>query len=357
MIKKIIAAALAAVIASAACGCSDEGKTSLSPLDSSSGSNSGAVTSPPKDDSSIPAATILTDASSKAEKNTKATTAKPKPTPVAVEMQPIYDSAAWFSKVNTVTSNEELKAAITKLDELINKMGSNVGFAYQDLTNGVTISYNANKEFQTCSTIKVPYCKALLENGTDLDELVTISKIYQDAAPEEGHLNGSDLNKQYSVRKLIENSVRLSDNTAYTNLINKYGRWVFNSIQYKKGINYLIYDGYYFSMASANEMMKSYKDVYEYALSDERGKWLMQLMTETSFNEQISAALSKKYTVAHKYGSDQETKSYSDCAICFAERPFVLCIFTEQRPETDEANQYFRDLASTFDKLNEVILS
>lgn len=354
MIKQVIAAALAAAIGAAACGCSEEGKTSLSPVDNTVTSDTGSA-----DESrqvSQTTTTAVTTAAPTETTTAKTTTAK-KPDPVEVDMTPIYNSAAWFTKVNTVTSNEELKETIDRLDQLINKMGSKVGIAYQDLTNGITVTYNSNKYFQTCSTIKVPYCKALLESGVSTDELVTITKIYEGAAPGEGHLNYSDLNKQYTVQKLIENAVRLSDNTAYTNLILKYGRWVFNSMQYNKGIAYQLSEGYYFSMASAYEMMKSYKDIYDYSLEDEKGKWLVQLMTECDFNEQISAALSDKYTVAHKYGSDQETKSYSDCAICYAERPFVLCIFTEQPPETDEANKYFQDLAETFGKLNEILVS
>ena len=367
MIKKVIAAVLAVMLGAAVCGCAEEGKTSLSMVDDPGGHRPVVVTestvatkegdTTAKEDSSSAAESVTTTRTVTTEKVTTANAPEKKIEPVAVDMQPIYNSAAWFTKVNTVTSNEELKAAISRLDELIAKLGSKVGFAYQDLTNGITVTYNANKQFQTCSTIKAPYCKALLESGVGLDDMVPITKFYMAAAPEEGHLTANDLNKEFTVRKLIENSIRLSDNTAYMNLILKYGRYVFNSMQYKKGINYLLYDEYYFSMASANEMMKSYKDIYDYSLSDENGKWLIKLMTETNFNKQISAALGDKYSVAHKYGSDQETLSYSDCAICYAERPFVLCIFTEQHPETDEANQYFIDLANTFDKLNEIILS
>ena len=366
MIKRITAVLLAVMIGMAVCGCSDEGLTSLSPVENSDSEEHRPVI--------VTESTVATNADSSEEKVTTGADAKvttsqtaasaeitskvteKKPDPVDVDMQPIYNSKAWFTKVNHVTSNKELAETIAKLDELIAKLGNNVGIAYQDLTNGITVTYNAAKQFQSCSTIKVPYCKALLESGISLDEQVNITKFYMDAAPEEGHLNAGDLNKQFSVKKLIENSIKLSDNTAYMNLILKYGRYVFNSMQYKKGINYLLYDEYYFSMASASEMMKSYKDVYDYSLTDENGKWLIDLMTHTSFNKQISAALGSKYTVAHKYGSDQETNSYSDCAICYAERPFVLCIFTEQRPETDEADQYFIDLANTFDKLNSIIL-
>lgn len=358
MLKRIITCALTVLIAAGTCGCSEDGTTSLVPLDasSSSGENSsaaGADSGTGEAESQAVTAAVTTAP----PKETKKATTTPKKDPVPAEMDSIYASAAWFSKVSTVTSNEELKEQIQKLDAAIAKFGSKLGFAYQNLNTGVTITYNSSKQFQTCSTIKVPYCMALLKSGVDLDEQVTINRIYTDAAPEDGHLTGADYKKQYSVRKLIENSVMLSDNTAYVNLIDKYGRYVFNSGQYQNGINYLMYDGYYFSMASASELMKSYKMLYDYSQTDERGKWLVQLMLETSFNRQISGALGKKYAVAHKYGSDQETLSYHDCAICYADPPFLLIILTEQRPETEEADDYFRELSEIFDKLNQIIVS
>ncbi|MBR4555021.1 MAG: serine hydrolase [Ruminococcus sp.] len=374
MNKEKILAALAAAVFLTASGCSDSpGK--LVPADSSS-SQAGSVTAELPADSTADTTASAADTASEtvtqsetvtsqtttsaAASTTKETAKKTTPrskTTVEVDNTPIFNSAAWFSKVNKVTSNEDLKTWVGKLDNVIKSYGSRLGFAYYDVINGVTISYNANTKFQTCSTIKVPYCKALLESGISPDELVTIRKAYAYAAPEPGHLTADDINKKYTVKSLIENTVRLSDNTAYINLIDTYGRYVFNSMQYRLGINCLMYDGYYFGMATANEMLASFIDVYEYSNQSELGKWLVKLMCETSSNYQISAALGERYKVAHKYGADHETSSYHDCAICYAERPFILCIMTEQTPETDEANQSFQEMAEIFAELNEIIVS
>ena len=353
MRKKFIASILSAALALSTAGCADSAATSLTALDASTSANSADSS---ETVTSTAAATTAATTSS-AETTTTTAAPAPKPDPVAVDMNYIINSRAYFTKANTVTSNDELKKTLDELDEMILKFGQNLGFAYYNPQTGITVSYNANKSFQTCSTIKVPYIEALLESGVNLDEEVTINRIYTDAAPEEGHLTVNDYHKKYTVRKLIENSVKLSDNTAYVNLIDRFGRYVFNSHQYSSGINYLLSEGYYFSMCTASAMLESYKGIYNYSLNDKNGEWLVDLMTNTSFNYQISAALSQKYKVAHKYGSDMETNSYHDCAICFAESPYIICIFTEQVPETDAANESFHKLALIFDKLNEILVS
>lgn len=364
MTKKIIAAALAAVMAAGlgSCGSSGSTLTVIQKTDSQA-----AVTEAPE--VSVPETTDApadssggetTAAPVSSEKETAAitTTAAPvKKDPVPVEINYIYNSKAWFSKVNQVTDNDELKKELDKLDDMINRYGMSLSFAYQNLDNDVMITYNTNKQFETCSTIKAPYAKSLLESGISLDDEVTITDIYTDAAPEEGHLTYADAGKTYTVRKLMENAISLSDNTAHMNLIKKYGRYTFNAYEARIGAKCYIYEGYYFAKCTAYDMLLNYKDIYDYSKQDENGKFLLRQLIDSTFDYQISDALSSKYQVAHKYGSDQLTKSYHDCAICLADSPYVLCIFTEQTPETEAANNMFHELAEIFDHLNELIVS
>lgn len=279
------------------------------------------------------------------------------PDPVAIDMEPVYASAAWFSAVHTTISNQELKETINKLDEIISRYGSSLSFAYQNMNTGVTITYNTNKQYQTCSTVKAPYAKSLMEYGVDLDEQIKITEIYKGAAPEEGHINYGDVGKMFTVRQLIKNAIELSDNTAHMTLIKRFGYSIYNNYESRIGAHSYLYSGYYFGMCTAYDMLVNYTDIYKYSISDDRGKELKQMLIDSTFDYQISDALASKYPIAHKYGSDMLTNSYHDCAICYADSPFVLCIFSEQKPETEAANTMFRELALIFDKLNTLIVS
>ncbi|MBR6045359.1 MAG: serine hydrolase [Ruminococcus sp.] len=276
--------------------------------------------------------------------------------PVPVDQNVIASSSVWFSGITTVGNNDEFRACVDELNKLVASYGYKIGFAYENMVTGASIRYNAATRFPSCSTIKVPYVKSLIDSGIDLDEQIPIIKAWYNAEPEPGHLTGADIGKSYPARKLIANAVSLSDNTAYINLIEHYGRYVFNAYAQNHGTNIYLTQGYYFTPLTAGDLLTCYKDVYKLGEATETGKWLCELMQQSSFNMQIGAALGDKYPVSHKYGTDCETNSYHDVAICYAEKPFVLVIMTEQVPETEAANKMFRDAALVFDRLNNVIL-
>ena len=50
-----------------------------------------------------------------------------------------------------------------------------------------------------------------------------------------------------------------------------------------------------------------------------------------------------------------QEEAFNDCAIVYADSPFVLCIMTEQYPETEESCKVFKDLALVFDDINSLI--
>ena len=61
--------------------------------------------------------------------------------------------------------------------------------------------------------------------------------------------------------------------------------------------------------------------------------------------------------MAHKYGSEFNESNFHDCAIVYADSPFVLCIFTDQMPETEESCKVFRELARAFDDVNNLLVT
>lgn len=379
--KKILCCICAASIILAASGCGKEvkrsqtsseivtGRTSSQPDVSEAESQTGTDASGTDTDTETETGTdtgtetdtdtdTTTTTTAPEDTTTTTTTTTVRPDPVPVDNSIVSSTYVWFSELHEVTDNERLRDCVKRLDEYITKFGAKLGFSYENMETGIIISYNATGQFWTCSTIKAPYVKSILaQDNIDLDEMITIGSVWLGAAPEEGHITAADQGKQFSVKKLIENTIMLSDNTAYNNLVDRYGREVFNNSMNSIGASYYLYSPYIFTKTTADNMRRSYKDIYQFAEENEKGKWLVELMTKSVFNEQIGAALGSKYPVAQKYGTDNETVSYSDCAICYAPSPFVLCIYTTQKPETEEANAMFKDLALIFDELNEIIVS
>ena len=249
-----------------------------------------------------------------------------------------------------VYSNKKLKKAFSDIDAICGEYGYSISFVYKNVITGAVCAYNENRYYGCCSTIKVPFCKSLLAKGIDLDEKVTINDLW---IPLAGTVAESGYGSQYTARELIKLAVTESDNSAYLNLVNKYGFYDFNDMNNELGVGYYLGYGYIFNECTAADLLKEYEDVFWYANDTKRGDWLIRLMQKTEHETQITAQLSDKYPVSHKYGSDWDQMCYHDCAICYADLPFVLVIMTEQIPETHESDEVFHRLAEQFDIINE----
>lgn len=269
-----------------------------------------------------------------------------------------YNVDGWYgftiNNFDMVYSNEELKECFDKVQKICNDANFSMGFSYKNMNTGAYVGYNQYNKYMTCSTIKAPLVKSLLVKGIDLDKEISRTYIWPG---DSGELSKEAYGTVHTAKELIEYTIQKSDNTAYYILCKTFGTDVFNQTQYKLGSGYTL--GYYgewiFTYCTSDDMMKDYEDIYWFAEENEQGKWLIDLMCDTDLNIQIGQALGDKYRVAQKYGSEFNEIVFNDCAIVYADSPFVLCIFTKQYPEKEESCKVFRDLALAFDEINSLI--
>lgn len=248
-----------------------------------------------------------------------------------------------------VYSNKKLQKALDEIDDICSRYGGVISFAYMNMDTGAACTYRTDVSYGCCSTVKAPFCKNLLESGIDLDEEVPIDVKWD---YDGGTVASMEYGSSLTARELIRYAITESDNTAYYNLVNYYGYGGFNNMNYELGVNYDLGTTWIFNYCTANDLLKQYIDVYNYAEKSKRGQWLVKLMTKTELETQITAQLGDKYTVAHKYGSDWDQNCYHDCAIVYADSPFILIIMTNQVPETEESDKVFKQLAKQFDIVN-----
>lgn len=257
-----------------------------------------------------------------------------------------------YSDFGKVYSNEELEKCFDRLQDICSNAGFSMSFSYRNIETGAYVGYNQYSRFMTCSTIKAPYIKSILQQGIDLDTVISRDYIWPG---DTGTVVDAPFGTKYTARELIEYSILESDNTAYYLLFNTFGYQSFNSLLYSLGANYSLGDSWIFTYCTSDDMMKCYEDIYKFGESSENGKWLVELMSDTDVNIQIGKALGAKYKVAQKYGSEFNEWVFNDCAVVYADSPFVLCIFTQQYPETEESCQVFRELSLVFDDINTLL--
>lgn len=259
----------------------------------------------------------------------------------------------WYSGINKVYSSKEMNNCFKRLADVCNDANFNLSFAYKNIKTGAQISYNGYSRFMTCSTIKAPFVKSLLASGINLNEKITKNGCWPG---DYGTVASQPDGTVFTAKQLIKYAITQSDNTAYLMLKQHFGYYNFNNMLYNLGAHYSIGDSWIFTSCTVDDMLKCFSDIYYYGKKSKKGKWLTQLMQHTDVTMQITRALGAKYKVSHKYGTDYAERVFNDCAIVYADSPFILCIFTQnQTPETEESSVVFRKLAVIFDDINSLL--
>ncbi|MGN1114701.1 MAG: serine hydrolase [Oscillospiraceae bacterium] len=262
------------------------------------------------------------------------------------------DHSFTYSDFKLVDSNEKLNECFKRLDEICSGADYNLSFSYQNLDTGAQINYRPDSYYLTCSTVKATYVKHLLERNIDLNDIIYKS----DVCDGDYGTVASSSKSSFTAKELMEYAILESDNTAYYLLVKNYGYTEFNDMLSRIGASFRLSEGVIWTRCTSLDMMKCFEDIYNYAEENANGKWLVNLMSDADLNIQIGAALGDKYKVAQKYGSEFTEYSFHDCALVYADSPFVLSIFTNQYPETEESCKVFKDLAAVFDEINSQIV-
>ena len=355
--KRIFCALLSAALIFS--GCSSNGEQSKN--DSfSSDTTENSSTNPEKTDSSqnttASKTTSATTTTTTRATLTDVVTRENKPAKVNVGE---YNYPFSLTGFDSVVSVEDFKEFLDELSLLTSNNDFSLSFCYKNMDTGAEIDYNQYQDFMTCSTIKAPYIKSLLESGVDLEQNITK---YSKFTGDTGYTASLENGARISVRELMKRAVSYSDNTAYYLLHNYFGYYQYNANQTRLSNNCYLGSSWIFTHCTAQEMLKNYADIYEFIKSDPNGSFLKELMSadDVDVNMQIRYALEPKYTVCEKYGSEfgswGEKNQFHACSIVFAESPFVLVVFTDQLPETEKSAEIFKKLAVVFYKINSVVI-
>lgn len=235
-----------------------------------------------------------------------------------------------------------------------------VAFYYMDIASGHTMEYNTEYIFYTASVIKEPYVLfALMEiekaelAGDVKDTKFDVDKtfIYTEDKYKSGSgiIQNSEFGSAYTYYDLLKLTIMHSDNIAFSELRNIFGRKGFNVFSESIGVENPQKKLY---SANAREMGAYLLETYKYFESG--GKYaddLKNWMLGTNHRIMIPSAV-KPFPVANKYGWD--IGAYHDIAIVFDEHPYLLVIMTELENGTRDDNIFIRELAA---KINEIHIS
>lgn len=231
---------------------------------------------------------------------------------------------------------------------LINSGGRTVGFYVVDLTNNVTLGYNAQKKFQTASTVKAGMALCAYQRAEagwfSLNDIWTYKERHY--CDRSGNIQYTPFGTKYKARDVIHEMIYISDNAAYYMTQDYVGYTAYNQTMANLGVSNRHWSYMSWGYLTPQELGFIWKELFSYRYRSSYGSQLFDEFLNAKFNF-IKQGLYSKYTVAHKSGFNDN--GYHDSAVVFAERPYIMVIMTA--PGTQEDRQrYLAKIARLLDE-------
>lgn len=224
----------------------------------------------------------------------------------------------------------------TALREYVANSKAHLGVYFEYLPSGISVGVNDREEVRLASLSKVPLSMAILKKEEakklSLEEKVVLQA--SDLDDGFGDLWKAGAGSVFTIRELVEKSLKESDNTAYRALFRQLTPEEVNDVYSNLEIQISFIDNNYplVSPKSYSSILRSlYLSSY---LSKEDSQYLLEVLTGSNFDETITRPIPKNVKVAHKVGvfdkADSKEKVFIDCGIVYIpSRPYILCLFVE----------------------------
>jgi len=227
-----------------------------------------------------------------------------------------------------------------KLNTYHTESNASMGTYFEYLPSGVSIGVNDRQNFIQASLLKTPLIMGVykqIENG-DLNKNDMLKVTEEDIDKLFGNLWEKGAGFELSVYDAIKYTLINSDNTAKNVLFSVIPDGtlenVFDSLDIPKDAES---EGPVVSPKNYSSILRSlYLSSY---LTEENSNEILNLLSQTPFNDKLAAGVPGNIKIAHKIGvhtddTDKGKSVYTDCGIIYIpKRPYILCIMTNENEE------------------------
>lgn len=271
-------------------------------------------------------------------------------------------------------SPERKKRALeTRLLDIIQASGANVGVAFKDLESGINLFINEKDQMHAASTMKVPVMievfKQAEEGRFKLDDSIVIKNEFHSIADGSLYLMeaGSDseedlyqkIGKKISLRELLFRMITVSSNLATNILIELVEAKNIKKTMDSLGIhNMLVLRGVQ-DLKAFEEGLNNRTDAFDMmqvmeAIAENKAgsaaacREMIQILSQQVFRDKIPAGLPEGLRVANKTGSITDIDH--DAALVFPEgrRPYVLVVLSRGIHDPVKAQELIAGISSLF---------
>lgn len=276
----------------------------------------------------------------------------------STEEYPVYspevDYKITYKNNGLILYNTDFRMS-DSLEKEFNKLFSSFPYAQSicltELSTNMAFAYKPDKRIATASSIKGPF-GLYVAKSVDAGRLgwkdpkAYEPKHYQ--ANSSGGIQHYDYGTSFSVKRLLELMIEISDNQAYLMLKDMLGSKKFNGMMAKLGADTIIPSGGNWGNITGWEMLQTWREIYYYKDVNKNGDMLFDLYLEAEYNY-IQEAL-PQYTSAHKSG--WSGKAFNDAGIVYNDNVYALSILLGRKDVYDSGSRvYFIKVAKLLDKL------
>jgi len=224
-----------------------------------------------------------------------------------------------------------------KIEEELALLQGSYGVYVKNLKNNENIEINQNKIFTAASLTKLftagTYYKTLRSKAGIKNEILVLRE--EDKIEGAGSLINDPVGSKYYPDELLEKMLKESDNTAFAIMTSFLGIKNISNFIEKLG---LINTSFGNNDATPFDIGLFLEGLYKYEfLGEYYSKEMIELMTNTAFEDRIPFYLPEDTRVAHKIGT--WSGAYSDAGIVFAPGgDYVIVVMTENANYTEAVN-------------------
>lgn len=254
-------------------------------------------------------------------------------------------------RLRNLSQEERSSKAFTTLVPLRDKLNSFLGddarnsaFYVEDLNTGAWTGIKEKEEFIPASLLKVPVAIGVMkkiDNGDwSMDKKFPIEEKYKDK--NFGDLWKSESGTELTVDELLKQMLQKSDNTASNILFFNLSPEDRDEVYYHIGVsnpeaaNDNSAGQVSFKNLTPRNLATFFRALYNATyLTRESSNYLLELLTKTEFDQDISGGIPANIKIAHKMAafydeSLQKTQNYHDCGITlYPGHPYLYCLLTK----------------------------
>jgi beta-lactamase class A len=238
----------------------------------------------------------------------------------------------------TISGQSEVKKfnpspILNEIKNLTASLRGTYGLYVYRSKDGQDYGLNQEEVFPAASLMKLPVILTLYQQA-EADK-IDLDTNYQLQAKDKrggaGILQGKPVGSSYSYRELANLMGQYSDNTANNILINILGSQLIQKKIADIGLSQTSWEKY---TSTPHDMGLFFRKLYQGEMvNTEHRREILEILTNTNFEDRIPAGVPSGIKVAHKIGTEMGV--YADAGIVFAPQPFVLVIMSKSAKEAE----------------------